>query len=56
MKSPFPGMDPFIEGCGLWWDFHDALVQAIKGVLADRVPEKYLVRTETSRWTAYSPD
>lgn len=45
MKSPFPGMDPFIEGCGLWWDFHDALVQGIKAELADRVPERYLVRT-----------
>ena len=20
MKSPFPGMDPYIEACGLWGD------------------------------------
>jgi hypothetical protein len=45
MKSPFPGMDPFIEGCGLWGDFHDALIQDIKNALAQRVPERYLVRT-----------
>ena len=45
MKSPFPGMDPFIEGCGLWGDFHDALIQEVKNYLGDRVPERYLVRT-----------
>jgi hypothetical protein len=22
MKSPFPGMDPYIEACGLWEGFH----------------------------------
>ena len=22
MKSPFPGMDPYIEACRLWGDFH----------------------------------
>jgi Protein of unknown function (DUF4058) len=22
MKSPFPGMDPYIEGTGRWEDFH----------------------------------
>ncbi len=21
MKSPFPGMDPYIDACGLWEDF-----------------------------------
>jgi hypothetical protein len=45
MKSPFPGMDPYIEACGLWGDFHDALIYEIKGVLADAVPEHYVVRT-----------
>lgn len=23
MKSPFPGMDPYIEACGLWEGFHN---------------------------------
>jgi Protein of unknown function (DUF4058) len=45
MKSPFPGMDPFIEGCGLWEDFHTHLVEKIGEALADLVPENYLVRT-----------
>ncbi len=24
MRSPFPGMDPFIESFGLWGDFHNS--------------------------------
>ncbi len=45
MKSPFPGMDPFIEGCGLWGDFHDALIHGIKISLRQLVPKRYLIRT-----------
>src|SRR5262249_46533521 len=45
MKSPFPGMDPFIEGSGLWEDFHDDLIAEIKRVLAEQLPRGYLVRT-----------
>ena len=33
-NSPFPGMDPFIESCGLWEDFHDTMVTEIKKALA----------------------
>jgi uncharacterized protein DUF4058 len=45
MKSPFPGMDPYIEACGLWEDFHDDLIGEIKRALAAGVPERYLVRS-----------
>lgn len=45
MKSPFPGMDPFIEACGLWEDFHDDLIHAIKQTIAPRLPEGYVART-----------
>jgi hypothetical protein len=44
MKSPFPGMDPFIEACGLWEDFHGSLIHQIGDTLADTVSERYLVR------------
>jgi hypothetical protein len=44
MKSPFPGMDPYIEDCGLWGDFHFSLIAAISNVLAEVAPERYLVR------------
>jgi hypothetical protein len=45
MKSPFPGMDPYIEACGLWEDFDNHLVEQIAGHLADAAPERYVVRT-----------
>ena len=44
MKSPFPGMDPYIEACGLWGDFHHDLISEIKHALAEAAPERYLVR------------
>jgi Protein of unknown function (DUF4058) len=45
MKSPFPGMDPYIETSGLWEDFHNHLVEKIGERLADAAPDRYLVRT-----------
>ena len=45
MKSPFPGMDPYIEACGLWEEFHSHLIEKIGEKLADAAPEQYLVRT-----------
>jgi hypothetical protein len=45
MKSPFPGMDPYIEACGLWGDFHTHLIEKICERLAEAVPERYVVRT-----------
>jgi hypothetical protein len=44
MRSPFPGMDPYIEACGLWGDFHHDLISEIKHALARAAPERYLVR------------
>jgi hypothetical protein len=45
MNSPFPGMDPYIEACGLWEDFRDTLITDIKRVLSVKVPDKYVVRS-----------
>ncbi len=45
MKSPFPGMDPYIEACGLWGDFHNRLINQIADALDRAVPESYIVRT-----------
>ena len=44
MKSPFPGMDPYIEECGLWGDFHLSLIHEIKNALVQVAPQRYLVR------------
>jgi hypothetical protein len=45
VKSPFPGMDPYIESCGLWEDFHAALIYEIRVALSQAVPARYVVRS-----------
>jgi hypothetical protein len=44
MKSPFPGMDPYIEERGLFEDFHNKLISEIERTLSAAVPERYVVR------------
>jgi hypothetical protein len=44
VKSPFPGMDPYIEDRGLWADFHTKLIGEIERRLAALVPERYFVQ------------
>jgi hypothetical protein len=44
MKSPFPGMDPYIEDCGLWKEFHILLIAEIFRVLSEALPKGYAVR------------
>ncbi len=44
MQSPFPGMDPYLEG-HLWPDVHHSLAYLIKAQLAPRVGPAYMVHT-----------
>lgn len=44
MPSPFPGMDPYIEACGLWGDFHDKLIGELERTLAATLPPRYVTR------------
>jgi hypothetical protein len=43
MKSPFPGIDPYIEACGLWEGFHFHLIEAIYQAIARLLPRGYTV-------------
>jgi hypothetical protein len=45
MKSPFPGMDPYIEVSNLWGDFHDLLIAEIHRTLSLSLPPGYVART-----------
>jgi hypothetical protein len=45
MKSPFPGMDPYIEACGLWGGFHNRLIYKIDEALAQVLPTGYTIDT-----------
>ncbi len=47
MPSPFPGMDPYLEGY-LWPDFHAALAHKIRQLLAPQIQPKYVARLAIS--------
>jgi hypothetical protein len=56
MGSPFPGMDPYIEESGLWEDFHQDLISEIKRSLANRLPERYVIRAGERSYVALALD
>lgn len=41
MPSPFPGMDPYLEG-EIWQEFHETLAGSIRGQLLAQLPPKYV--------------
>jgi hypothetical protein len=45
MPSPFPGMDPFIEGQA-WEDFHQGFIGELSAALVPLVRPRYVVRKE----------
>lgn len=47
MPSPFPGMDPYLEGY-LWPDVHSALAHKIRLQLAPQIQPNYVARLEIS--------
>lgn len=46
MKSPFPGMDPYLEHPALWQDVHDRLIAAVADALVPAVAPNYYVGIE----------
>jgi Protein of unknown function (DUF4058) len=46
MKSPFPGMDPYLESPALWADFHNSFMTYFREALAARLPDRYDARLE----------
>jgi hypothetical protein len=55
MPSPFPGMDPYLEG-RLWPDLHQALAAKLRQLLAPLVAPKYVARLEISIVHDTSPE
>ncbi len=47
MPSPFPGMDPYLEGY-LWPDVHQALATQIRRQLAPLLQPRYVARLAIS--------
>jgi hypothetical protein len=44
MPSRFPGVDPYIEGSGLWPDFHHEFITAWRSTLRRSLPKHYEAR------------
>lgn len=55
MKSPFPGMDPWLEG-HVWPDVHHDLATRFKEQIVPQVVPKYFVRIETYTVEDTSPE
>jgi len=55
MKSPFPGMDPYLEDSNLWQDVHLSLIIAIRAQLNARLPANYVARADKYVWI-HEPD
>ena len=45
MPSPFPGMDPFLEGPE-WEDFHATFNTVLRELLSPTIEPDYVVRVE----------
>jgi hypothetical protein len=55
MPSPFPGMDPFVEG-PVWEDFHTRFMSALGDFLVPLVRPRYVVRIEERAYLEHSPE
>jgi hypothetical protein len=47
-------MDPYIEACGLWAYFHNALIAEIYRVLNEVLPRRYVARHEPTVAVRYA--
>ena len=52
MRSPFPGMDPYIEVSHLFEDFHSHLIEEMHRALSKSLPDRYVVRTGERSYVA----
>ena len=46
IRSPFPGMAPYLEHPTLWPDVHNSLIAAIRDAISPRLAPQYYVRLE----------
>lgn len=50
MRSPFPGMDPYLEHPAIWPDLHLTLIVAMRGQLNAHLPQGYLAAADRHVW------
>ena len=56
MKSPFPGMDPYLEHPAIWPDVHNRLIAAIGDAITPFVAPKYYVGLERRAFALTAED
>jgi hypothetical protein len=50
VRSPFPGMNPYLELPVLWPEFHNRLIVAISDALTPHLRPNYYAAVETSAY------
>ena len=55
MRTPFPGMDPYLERCGVWTEVHTGLLVAIRHFLTPLLRPKYRVAIAQRLYLARLP-
>lgn len=50
MPSPFPGMDPYLEGSVYWAGFHARFIVAISEAIVAQLPPGYYAEVEQHVW------
>src|SRR4030095_3559676 len=56
MKTPFPGMDPYLEHPALWQDVHNRLIAAIADAIVPMVAPRYYVALKRRTYLPKSDD
>jgi hypothetical protein len=46
MPSPFPGIDPYLEGQSYWRDFHARFITYLSEAINERLPDQYDARID----------
>lgn len=55
MRSPFPGMDPYLEG-EEWEDFHTSFLAAVRAAIAPQLTDDYAARVERRVYIEQPPE
>ena len=50
MRSPFPGMDPYLENPAVWPDFHMRMIYGLSEALNPQLSPRYVIRAEAQMY------
>ena len=56
MPSPFPGMDPYLEGRSYWGGLHLTMIVALRAALTPQLPRGYFAEVDQYVWLEAEDD